>query len=186
MYFADSIFSAASLALDAFAVALCVGAGAVSANRGAALRLGCACGSFQLAMPVIGWLLGAYAIGFIASFDHWVAFGLLALVGGNMIFASFSPDSKSCDGDPTRGRALLCLALATSIDALAVGTSFSVAGRPVTALAVGAGVITLALCYTGVIFGRYAGSKFGKRIEFVGGVVLTVIGLNILREHLFL
>ena len=186
MYLADSLFSAASLAMDAFAVALCIGAGAAAAPRGAALRLSCACGSFQFLMPLFGWLLGAYSISFIAAFDHWVAFGLLALVGGNMIFSSLSSETKSCSADATRGRSLFCLALATSIDALAVGTSFSIAGRPIVPLAVGAGIITAVLCYAGVIFGRLAGSKIGKRVEFVGGVVLALIGLNILREHLFL
>lgn len=186
MYLADSLFSAASLAMDAFAVALCVGAGAVAANRGAAFRLSFACGSFQFLMPILGWFLGVYAISFIAAFDHWVAFGLLAMVGGNMILGSLSSESKSCSTDTTRGRALICLALATSIDALAVGTSFSIASRPIAPLAVGAGIITAVLCYAGVIFGRFAGNKIGKRVEFVGGVVLALIGLNILREHLFL
>ena len=185
MYIADSLFSAASLALDAFAVALCIGAGTAESNHGGALRVSCACGSFQFLMPLLGWFLGAYAINFIAAFDHWVAFGLLALVGGNMIFGSFGSDSKECTSDQTQGRALFCLALATSIDALAVGTSFSIAGRPSMVLALGAGVITAALCYSGVIFGRFAGSRIGKRVELIGGIVLTLIGLNILREHLF-
>ncbi len=184
-YALDSFLSAASLAMDAFAVALCMGASVPAAGRGMAARMGFACGVFQLLMPLGGWLLGSYAIGYIASFDHWVAFGLLAFVGGNMIRGSFGQEEASWSADPTRSWALAYLAVATSIDALAVGASFALADRPVMVLAVSAGLITAALCYAGVLCGKFAGCKFGKRVEFLGGVVLILIGLNILRQHLF-
>jgi putative Mn2+ efflux pump MntP len=184
MYFFDSLLSAVSLAMDASAVALCVGAGISGDVRGASLRFGATCGAFQFFMPFIGWYLGAYAINLIASFDHWVAFALLAFVGGNMIRGSFA-DNRCYAVDPTKSLSLLYIAIATSIDALAIGASFAITDRPVFLLAAGAGIVTLVLCCLGVIFGRSAGAKLGGRVEFAGGVILFVIGLNILREHLF-
>ena len=186
LYFLDSILSAASLAMDAFAVALCMGAsGGKAATTNAALRLGATCGAFQFFMPLVGWFVGSHALGLISSFDHWVAFGLLAFVGGNMIRGSFNDADESPEvPDPTKSLALLYLAVATSIDALAVGASFALSARPVLPLAVGAGVITALLGFLGVHFGRYVGCKMGKRVEFAGGVVLILIGLNILREHI--
>jgi putative Mn2+ efflux pump MntP len=190
MYFWDSLLSAASLAMDAFAVSMCIGAGAAKAPKkpkisGPGLRMGLACGVFQLAMPIIGWFAGEYVIGYISAFDHWLAFGLLALVGGNRIRDSFGPpESRAYAADPTKSWTLLYLALATSIDALAVGASFAIADRPVTVLAVSAGAITAILCFAGMRIGGCAGAKTGKKVELTGGLVLIIIGLNILREHL--
>jgi putative Mn2+ efflux pump MntP len=194
MYLWDSLLSAASLAMDAFAVSMCIGAGAAKAPKtskvsvagnGAGVRMGFACGVFQLAMPIIGWFAGEYVIGYISAFDHWLAFGLLALVGGNMIRGAFGPpESCAYENDPTKSWALLYLALATSIDALAVGASFAIADRPVTLLAVSAGAITAVLCFAGIRIGGCAGAKMGKKVELAGGLILVLIGLNILREHL--
>jgi putative Mn2+ efflux pump MntP len=170
--------------MDAFAVSLCVGAGMRGAVGGVAIRLGGACGAFQFFMPMVGWLLGAYALGMISSFDHWVAFALLAFVGGNMIRGSLSK-GETCPPDPTRPLTLLYIALATSIDALAVGASFAITDRPVLSLAAASGLITVVLCVLGVVFGRRAGARFGSRVECAGGVILILIGLNILREHIF-
>jgi putative Mn2+ efflux pump MntP len=186
MFFSiDSLLSAASLAMDALAVSLCVGARGRTGMWGTALRMGAACGLFQFFMPLGGWFLGAYALSLIASIDHWVAFGLLAFVGGRMISGSFRNDACPAD-DPTKSAALFYLALATSVDALAVGASFALTGRHVFPLAVSAGAITAALCVAGVIFGHRAGVKLGSRAELAGGIVLVIIGINILREHLFL
>jgi putative Mn2+ efflux pump MntP len=177
----ESVVSALSLAMDAFAVALCLGAG--GATYGAAFRMGAACGIFQFFMPLIGWLLGAYSVDYIASFDHWVAFALLVLVGGNMIRGSFSP-AEFCERvDPTRTAALFYLALATSIDALAVGAGFAMADKPVWGLAIVAGTATGTLCFGGMQVGRRVGCKLGKRVELAGGALLCLIGLNILRVH---
>lgn len=183
MYFWDSMLSAVSLAMDAFAISICIGANA-NARASAGIRVALACGSFQFFMPLLGWLLGEYAIDYIAAFDHWVAFALLAFVGGNMVRSSFGPPDR-CSVDPASTRALLNLAVATSIDALAIGAGFAVSGRPVAVLAVGAGLVTAALCCAGVRFGAYLGGKVGKRVECGGGIVIILIGLNILREHLF-
>jgi putative Mn2+ efflux pump MntP len=170
--------------MDAFAVALCIGACAVGDTYRTAFRVGAACGAFQFFMPFAGWFLGTYSLEYIASFDHWAAFGLLALVGGNMIRSSFSPEEVR-DSAPMSVATLLYLALATSIDALAVGASFAMVDKPVSWLAVVAGLATGALCFAGVQVGRLAGCKLGKRAELVGGALLCSIGLNILRTHLW-
>ena len=185
MYFGDSLLSAASLAMDAFAVSMCIGAGTPGATRWTGVRMGLACGIFQFVMPLLGWLVGEYALAYVSAFDHWIAFALLAFVGGNMIRSSLG-DAETCayPTDPTKTWAILYLALATSIDALAVGASFAITNRPVMILAVAAGLITATLCFAGMIVGHYAGCKLGKKVEFAGGLVLILIGLNILREHL--
>ena len=180
----ESVLSALSLSMDAFAVALCLGASVIGADWKTALRMGVACGAFQFFMPLVGWLLGEYAIDYIESFDHWIAFALLAFVGGNMVRGSFAaPDACDTD-DPTKSRALLYLALATSIDALAVGASFAIVDKPVTLLAGCAGVATAALCFVGIFIGRFAGDRLGKRVELAGGLILFLIGGNILWSHL--
>lgn len=179
----ESVFSALSLSMDAFAVALCVGGGAVGVTRGTALRMGAACGAFQFFMPFFGYFLGAWCADYIESFDHWVAFGLLALVGVGMIRSSFASSERETV-DPTRSAGLFYLALATSIDAMAVGAGFAMIQKPVFSLAVVAGIATAALCFGGVQIGRWAGCRIGKRFELIGGGVLLLIGFNILRLHL--
>jgi len=185
MIMLESVLSALSLSMDAFAVALCIGACLIGPTRGAALRMGLACGAFQFFMPIVGWALGAYCAGLAASFDHWIAFGLLALVGGNMIRGSFA-SSEACDtSDPTQSMALLYLALATSIDAFAVGAGFALVQKPVIWLSLCAGLATALLCFGGVQAGRLLGCAGGRRVELTGGVLLCLIGLNILRTHLW-
>ncbi len=184
MFVLESMVFALSLSMDAFAVALCMGACVTGATNGTAFRMGMVCGVFQFLMPLAGWFLGVYCVDYIASVDHWVAFGLLGFVGGNMILNSFAP-AEACDTkDPTLGSALFYLAFATSIDALAVGASFAVVYKPVLWLAVSSGVITAILCFGGVHFGRSVGCRLGKGVEFLGGILLCALGLNILRIHL--
>lgn len=185
MYFLDSLLSATSLAMDAFAVSMCIGATVPTAGWGTGARMGLICGAFQFLMPLVGWHVGDFAAAYITAFDHWIAFALLAAVGGNMIVQSRKPqgDDAFCE-DPTKKITLLYLALATSIDALAVGASFGIAERPVFALAASSGAITAVLCFVGTRIGRYAGCRMGKKVECAGGIVLILIGLNILREHL--
>ncbi|MDR1874455.1 MAG: manganese efflux pump MntP family protein [Synergistaceae bacterium] len=180
----ESVLSAVSLSVDAFAVALCIGACVIGATVGTAFRMGLACGVFQFFMPIAGWIPGAYCAASIASVDHWIAFGLLAFVGGNMIRSSFSAPGKCDSTDPTRSMKLLYLALATSIDALAVGASFALVQKPVLLLSGCAGFVTALLCFGGVQVGRLAGQLLGRRVELAGGLLLCLIGLNILRVHL--
>jgi putative Mn2+ efflux pump MntP len=151
--------------------------------------MGLACGIFQFLMPILGWLVGAYCAASVASFDHWIAFGLLAFVGGNMIRGSFAPLDEQPPAenaaDPTHSMTLLYVALATSIDALAVGASFALLQKPVLPLSICAGIITALLCFSGVLAGRMAGRFLGKRVELAGGLILCLIGLDILRTHLW-
>ena len=196
----EIFLSAGSLAMDAFAASIGIGAclpstGArLSSCAGAALRMAAACGAFQFFMPLAGAFLGKRFLALIADYDHWAAFALLALVGLNMIRESRSHDAETCSvKDPTTGLALLTLALATSIDAMAVGISFAALGAPVMTLAVEAGIVTALLCAAGVAFGvrmtscvsGAVGARAGSAVECLGGVVLCGIGLNILRVHLF-
>ncbi len=185
MYFFEMILSAASLSMDAFAASLCIGACLGIPSPGAALRVALSCGGFQLAMPLGGWYLGSRFLGLISDYDHWVAFLLLLFVGGNMIRQSFAPCDPSCPpSDSSRGMPLITVALATSIDALAVGISFAAVGAPVLVLASAAGVITGLACFGGVLAGFRMGERLGGKVEFAGGLVLCLIGANILRVHL--
>lgn len=186
MYFLEMLFSAVSLSMDALAASLSIGAclGIVS-RGGAAFRVAMACGGFQFAMPLAGWFLGSRFLECISGYDHWVAFGLLFLVGGNMIRESFVPEAETCpSSDPSCGLALLMVAVATSIDALAVGISFAAMGAPVMVLAFSSGAITALFCFAGVFAGFRVGQHLGRKMEFAGGTVLCLIGANILRAHL--
>ena len=181
----EMLLSAASLSMDALAASLGIGACLGAVTRGAAGRVAVACGGFQFVMPLAGWLLGTTFLGLISGYDHWVAFALLLIVGGNMIRESFGTEDPTCTPtDPSCGVPLLTVALATSIDALAVGIIFAAVNASVLVLAVAAGLITAVLCFCGVLAGGRVGGYLGKRVEFAGGLVLCLIGLNILRAHL--
>ena len=174
---------AIALAMDAFAVAL--GAG-VTLNRVTGrhlFRLGFHFGLFQALMPVLGWLAGMSIHRWIAAYDHWVAFGLLALVGGKMIWESFSKEESGPATDPTRGWSLVLLSIATSIDALAVGISLAALGVTIWFPAAVIGLICFILTVTGMLLGRRIGDYWGPRVEVIGGLVLIGIGIKILAEH---
>lgn len=151
------------------------------------LRLSLTFGFFQFLMPVIGWTLGLTVRGFIESWDHWIAFALLAWIGGNMIRGGGddSEDGESCSVDPTKGRKLLILAVATSIDALAVGLSFSLLNINVWGPSTLIGVVCAVITALGLLAGKGLAHAdiFGRRAELVGGCVLIGIGLKILYEH---
>jgi putative Mn2+ efflux pump MntP len=149
------------------------------------LRTALAFGIFQALMTVLGWLAGRTVIGFIADYDHWAAFGLLALIGGRMIWESL----RSRDGynnkpiDITRGLMLITMAVATSIDALAVGLSFGFLSVNIALASIIIGVMAFIATIAGFLLGRKAGKFAGKRAEIVGGIILIAIGLKILLEH---
>ncbi len=169
--------------MDALAASLGIRACLGGASAGAAFGSpGHA--AFPVLMPLAGWLLGRRFLEAIADYGHWVAFLLLLLVGGNMIRESFAAEDTTCPpSDPSCGLSLLAVAVATSIDALAVGISFAAVRSPVMVLATSAGVITFGACFAGVLAGCRAGRLLGRKVEFAGGVVLCLIGLNILRAH---
>jgi putative Mn2+ efflux pump MntP len=173
------------LAMDAFAVSLCVGtAGQISKLRGK-LRLAAHFGIFQSGMTALGWLVGSTIIQYVEKFDHWIALALLCYIGFNLIRSGFSKDGKAFDQDPSTGKTLVILSVATSIDAFAVGLTIAMIGVPVLFTISMIGVITLLLSLIGLFTGCRLGASFGKRMELLGGLILIGIGIRIAVTHLF-
>ncbi|TGU70528.1 manganese efflux pump [Geomonas terrae] len=177
---------AVALAMDAFAVALAAGAVLNPITGRHLFRLGFHFGLFQALMPIAGWLLGLTVQKWITSYDHWIAFGLLAYVGGRMIVEAFDDEEDGDPADPTRGLTMVMLSIATSIDAFAVGLSLAMLGVSVWVPSVVIGLVAGVLTVTGMLLGRKLGDNWGKRVEVCGGVVLCLIGLKILLEHTLL
>jgi putative Mn2+ efflux pump MntP len=187
----STLLVALALSLDAFAVSVASGICVVGLRFRHALRASLSFGFFQFAMPVAGWLLGGTFRSYIEGVDPWIAFGLLALVGGRMIVESFNrKDPASCsDEEKARSdirdpKTLLMLSIATSIDALAIGLSYSVLGSPILGPAVLIGIVTFALSLAGTEFGRRIGPRFERWATLAGGLVLVGIGTETLVEHL--
>ena len=179
------IFIAMGLAMDAFSVSIAAGAGhKEKIGHGHALRMAFFFGFFQGMMLLAGWALGENFKHFIESFDHWVAFVLLAGVGVKMIYDSFSRDDEDKRADPTGLWVLLCLSVATSIDAFAVGVTLSLITEFVVWAAVIIAIVTFVFSYAGVYIGKRIGHFFENKIEVVGGMVLIAMGVKILLEHL--
>lgn len=174
---------AVALGIDAFSVAAGIGAGKNQLARRSIFRLSFCFGLFQFMMPVIGWAAGRTVADYIAGYDHWMAFTLLAIVGLKMIKESFGSEQERADSDPTAGWTLIILSIATSIDALAVGLSFAFLKVDVLFASIVIGIICFFMTAVGIFFGRQLGRLFGKRAEIVGGFVLIGIGLKILVEH---
>jgi putative Mn2+ efflux pump MntP len=177
---------AVALAMDCFAITLGMACGARGLTMKQAVRMAAYFGGFQLIMPILGWLAGDRLLGLIAGFDHWVAFGLLALIGGRMIYESFemTEDEKACRPDQTRGTRLLLLALATSIDALAVGLSLGIVRAGILYPAAVIGGTSFMMTVAGAKLGPVVGRIVGRRAELLGGLILIGIGVKILVEHL--
>lgn len=173
------------LAMDAFAVSVGSGISLKKATLKDGIIIGTFFGGFQFLMPLIGWFAGLTFREFIVSFDHWVAFGLLSLIGGKMLYEAWQEDDEEDTGTDFRNLyVLLTLAIATSIDALAVGLGFSVLKTPIFLAAVIIGIITFLLSFSGVYLGSKFGHLFEKQAEIIGGFVLIGIGFKILLEHL--
>lgn len=180
------ILIALALAVDAFAVALAAGVSLCTVSWRQTFRLAWHFGFFQGGMNLLGWAAGLTVRPFIEAFAPWIAFGLLAFVGLRMIVEALGPEQESKSRtDPTRGRTLILLSVATSIDALAVGLSFSVLHIPIWFPALVIGITATALTALGLHLGCLAGnaSRLGQRTEIVGGLVLLAIGVRILFEH---
>ncbi len=175
---------ALALAMDAFAVALGTGTVLARLTGRHIFRLAFHFGLFQALMPVVGWLAGQAVVQFVSSWGHWIAFVLLALIGGRMIREALSAEEKPDDRDPTRGLSLVMLSIATSIDALAVGFSLSVIGVSIWFPAFIIGLVAGVLTVVGMLVGRRLGDLWGPRVEILGGIVLIAIGVRILCEHL--
>ncbi len=169
--------------MDAFVVSIVSGSAYKQLHIKHALRMALFFGAFQAVMPLIGALAGMTLKEHIVHWDHWIAFGLLAAVGGKMIYESFRIKSVEENPDPSNMVVLLVLSVATSIDALAVGITLSlIAGSIITAVII-IGLITFALSYLGVYVGKRFGHFFETRLEAVGGLALIGIGVKILIEH---
>ena len=186
MGFLELLLLAVGLSMDAFAVSVCKGLSMKKADMKAGAVCGIWFGGFQALMPLIGYFLGTMFAGAIKSVDHWIAFALLAIIGVNMLKEAFSKecDCESHDADLSV-KTMFIMAVATSIDALAVGISLAMTGNVniFTAVAL-IGVITFALSVAGVKIGNVFGSRFEKKAQAAGGIILVLLGLKILLEHL--
>lgn len=174
---------AVGLSMDAFAVSVCKGLSVSKTNYKYALCVGAYFGGFQALMPLLGFLLGRQFESLITSVDHWIAFVLLAIIGGNMIRESFKEEEEELNASFTF-RTMLPLALATSIDALAMGVTFAFLRVDIVPAVLFIGVITFVLSAVGLKAGNVFGVKYKARAELFGGVVLVLMGLKILLEHL--
>jgi len=186
MPIAQTFVIAVALAMDAFAVAIAAGVSLKQVDFRQFFRLSWHFGLFQALMPVIGWAAGLTVREYIERFDHWIAFGLLAFVGGNMIREAFSDDTApTAKKDPTRGMLLVMLSVATSIDALAVGLSIALLDIAIWTPAVIIGIVAGSFTVIGLVIGQKVGSvgRLERYAELIGGMVLVGIGLKILHEH---
>lgn len=185
MTYWELILVSVSLAMDAFAAAVCKGAcirrGAYNIN----LRIAASFGIFQAVMPLIGYFLGRQFSSYIAAFDHWLALGLLALIGGKMIWDVLSGETAKEDAcTPVRFGELMLLSLATSIDALIVGIALAFLNASIFVSVAFIGVITFLIALAGTIIGCRFGKRFEDRAQLVGGSVLILLGFKILLDHL--
>jgi putative Mn2+ efflux pump MntP len=196
----ELLFIAVGLSMDAFAVSLCLGLTMSKVTIKKALIIGLYFGFFQAIMPLVGFLLGTQFANKIIAFDHWIAFVLLGFIGGKMVVESFKkegcadrecPTGKCSDREcPKKQEAslkpleMLPLALATSIDALAVGISFAFLNVNIFSAIISIGLITLTFSIVGVKAGNIFGVKFKSKAEFAGGIILVSMGLQILLEHM--
>lgn len=185
-------FIAVSLAMDALAASVSIGICIPKVKTHHALKVALIFGGFQALMPAIGWYLGSAFRHVIQPIDHWVAFLLLAVIGGKMILDAWKERDQDDDpdfcpiGEPTETSRLLGLGIATSIDALAAGISLSIEDISLLLAVLMIGVITLVICFAGVFFGKRLGRRFRRRACMIGGAVLILIGIKIVIEHLIL
>lgn len=178
------IFIALGLAMDAFAVSIASGVIIKRQRVKKALLFGFMFGAFQMFMPVIGWAAGHSFRGLISGIDHWVAFGLLTVIGAKMIYEAVKIESFERSEMDMSALTLLGLSIATSIDALAVGISFAFLDVSIILPVMVIGVVTFVLSFLGVFAGSKYGGLFEKKVEVIGGAILILIGLKILLSHI--
>ena len=169
--------------MDAFAVSIAAGLSIPDLTGRHVFRLAWHFGLFQFMMPVLGWLAGTTLSAYIGAYDHWVAFGLLVIIGGKMLHEAFCDKGDRVRGDPTRGVLLVTLSVATSIDALAAGLSIAFLGVSIWGPSVVIGLVAGALTMVGIRFGSRLGRRWQRWAEVAGGCVLILIGLRILISH---
>jgi putative Mn2+ efflux pump MntP len=181
----EIILIAIGLSMDAFAVSITLGLTAEKPKIKEIITPGIFFGFFQALMPITGFFAGIYFASKIQEIDHWIAFVLLGIIGGNMIKSSFSKKEETLNENHFKFNKLLVLAIATSIDALAVGITFAFFKVEIFKAAIIIGLITFVISMSGVKIGSVFGAKFKSKAEFVGGAVLVLLGIKILIEHLF-
>ncbi len=175
---------AISLSFDTFAVSVSSGLILRRIDFVNASKIAVTLALFQAAMPVVGWLVGSGIKNYAESIDHWIAFGILSVLGGKMIYESFRSDPEDRSFNPLELKVMIGMAIATSIDALIVGFSFALLDYKIL-ISVGIiGAVTYIVAMLGMLFGKKIGSRNGRRMEVIGGIMLILIGLKILLEHL--
>ena len=177
---------AVSLAMDCFAGSLGIGSSPLPTTTRRVFRIAFHFGFFQFFMACLGWLLGSTVVNFISGFDHWIAFVLLGWVGVRMIREGISggEEEEVEQADPSRGKTLIMLSLATSMDSLGVGLSLALLKINILTASVLIGLVALLFSAVGMLVGNKLSEKFGERMEIAGGIVLLLIGLRILITHL--
>ena len=176
---------AISLGMDAFAVSISGGAYFGRATKRQKFRLSFHFGLFQLLMPVVGWIIGAKIVNLVKDYDHWIAMIILSLIGAKMIFDGIKNDDGKIFKDISKGWLLVTLAFATSIDALAVGFSFGVIDSKIFIPSIIIGIIASIMSLIGIKLGELLSFRFGRKIEILGGIILIIIGINIVIQHTF-
>ena len=188
MGFIELFLIGVGLSMDAFAVSICQGLSMTKIKWGNALTVGLYFGGFQALMPFTGWMLGSQFAGRIQQYDHWVAFVLLLLIGGNMIREALSGEEDEAEdaaiGAGLDHKKLFLMAIATSIDALAVGVTFAFLDTAILPAIGIIGTTTFFISVAGVAVGCWFGARYKKRAEITGGVILVLLGVKILLEHL--
>ena len=181
--FLSIILISLGLSADCFAVAVSGSITMKTYTRFQVVRTALSFGLFQALMPVLGWLIGRTVVDLIAGFDHWIAFGLLTVVGARMLWSAFRNNTDECI-DITKGFLLIILSIATSIDALAVGLTFAVLEINIVLASATIGSVAFIATAAGFLSGKKVGKSLGKRAEVIGGIVLIGIGIRILLSHL--
>ena len=179
----EILLVAIGLAMDAFAVSVCKGLSMKKMSWNKAIIVGLYFGIFQGLMPVIGYFLGTAFQSLVTQIDHWIAFGLLVFIGSNMLKEAFAKNSENCN-DKVDLKTMLVLAIATSIDALAIGITFAFLNVNLIIAVSIIGIITFAISVIGVKIGNKFGDKYERKAEAVGGLILIFMGVKILLEHL--
>lgn len=176
------------LAMDAFAVSICKGLSMRKVNKKQCFIIALFFGGFQALMPLIGWFLGSQFQEYITRIDHWIAFVLLVFIGGKMMVEAIREKEQDVEitemDPPLKIKELFVLAVATSIDALAVGITFAFLDVPILEAIIIIGIVTFILSVIGVYVGNFFGNRYKNKAEFIGGLILVVLGIKILLEHL--